>query len=314
MAFISSNWTKLVQQHRVDPVNPSAAHHSKKRKLSQTSPDSSSPSSSPSPPLPPPTHPSPSTSSPHSSSSVFHPLPSPSLAVPTLVLAMDCEMVGVGPDGLEHALARCSLVNSLGHVLLDRYVLPLEPITDYRTAVSGVRPAHMHSASPFKAVQTEVAGLLKGRVLVGHGLHTDLAVLQLSHPRTQVRDTARWKRLCPGRPRGLKVLVKEHLGLEIQEGEHDSVVDARATLALYLKFKAEWEAERKLKKRKEAAEPEPQATSGNGAANGAHLSKLLYTSEGAVQADEGRGVKRRAGDGNGMNGREQTKSRRTKAA
>jgi len=51
---------------------------------------------------------------------------------------MDCEMVGVGPNGFQSVLARVSLVNFHGHVILDKFVKSMEPITDYRTAVSGI--------------------------------------------------------------------------------------------------------------------------------------------------------------------------------
>ena len=50
----------------------------------------------------------------------------------THVIAMDCEMVGVGPDGTRSALARVCIVNNDGHPLMDRYVKPKEKVTDYR--------------------------------------------------------------------------------------------------------------------------------------------------------------------------------------
>lgn len=53
---------------------------------------------------------------------------------------MDCEMVGVGPEGEESILARCSLVNQFGKCIYDKFVRPTEKVTDYRTAVSGIRP------------------------------------------------------------------------------------------------------------------------------------------------------------------------------
>lgn len=53
--------------------------------------------------------------------------------------AMDCEMVGVGPEGIESTLARVSIVNYHGCTILDRFVRPREKVTDYRTWVSGVR-------------------------------------------------------------------------------------------------------------------------------------------------------------------------------
>lgn len=58
-------------------------------------------------------------------------------------MAIDCEMVGVGPDGTESALARVSIVNYHGAVLMDKFVKPQEKVTDFRTEVSGVTPAHL---------------------------------------------------------------------------------------------------------------------------------------------------------------------------
>lgn len=50
----------------------------------------------------------------------------------TKVLALDCEMVGVGPNGTESALARVCIVNNAGVVLLDTFVKPNQKVTDYR--------------------------------------------------------------------------------------------------------------------------------------------------------------------------------------
>lgn len=61
----------------------------------------------------------------------------------TKALAMDCEMVGVGPKGEESIVARVSLVNQHGRCVYDKHVKPTQPVTDYRTAVSGVRPADL---------------------------------------------------------------------------------------------------------------------------------------------------------------------------
>jgi len=58
----------------------------------------------------------------------------------TRVVAIDCEMVGVGPDGEDSILARVSIVNQFGKCIYDKYVRPTEEVTDYRTAVSGIRP------------------------------------------------------------------------------------------------------------------------------------------------------------------------------
>lgn len=61
----------------------------------------------------------------------------------TKKIALDCEMVGVGFDGKRHMLARVSIVNSHGHVVYDSFVAPQEKVVDYRTPVSGIKPANL---------------------------------------------------------------------------------------------------------------------------------------------------------------------------
>lgn len=38
------------------------------------------------------------------------------------MVAMDCEMVGVGPNGTRSVLARVSIVDSEGKVILDKFL------------------------------------------------------------------------------------------------------------------------------------------------------------------------------------------------
>ncbi|XP_029059233.1 RNA exonuclease 4 isoform X1 [Monodon monoceros] len=111
----------------------------------------------------------------------------------TKALAMDCEMVGVGPKGEESIVARVSLVNQYGKCVYDKYVKPAQPVTDYRTAVSGIRPDDLAQGEEFEVIQKEVADLLKGRILVGHALHNDLKALFLCHPKKKIRDTQKYK-------------------------------------------------------------------------------------------------------------------------
>ncbi|XP_020288236.1 RNA exonuclease 4 isoform X2 [Pseudomyrmex gracilis] len=165
----------------------------------------------------------------------------------TKQVAMDCEMVGIG-NGTENMLARVSIVNKHGYCVYDKYVKPREKIVDYRTAVSGIRPELVENGEDFMVVQKEVADILKGRVLVGHALRHDLAVLYLSHPRKYLRDTSRYKafrQISKGGTPSLKKLAHELLGVEIQIGEHDSIEDARVAMQLYMLYKKRWEMERK---------------------------------------------------------------------
>ena len=76
-------------------------------------------------------------------------------------LALDCEMVGVGPRGSKSALAQVAIVNDRELPVYVCYVKPPEFVTDYRTRFSGVRPFHMKHALPFDQVQKEVRRYLR---------------------------------------------------------------------------------------------------------------------------------------------------------
>ena len=187
----------------------------------------------------------------------------PSLEV-TRVLALDCEMVGVGRDGYRSILARVSVVNSDGNMVYDSFVAPTREVTDYRTWVSGVRPKDLARAPPMEKVQAEVKALIAGHVVVGHALKNDWEVLGFAHRNDLVRDTATYGPLCKhsGKPKRLKKLAAEFLGLQIQTGEHSPQEDAMAALYLYQKFQARWDialGQRALHKRASKKERREQA-------------------------------------------------------
>ncbi|GBG83409.1 hypothetical protein CBR_g37123 [Chara braunii] len=163
----------------------------------------------------------------------------------TKVVALDCEMVGIGEGGRRSAPAHVCIVNSHGLVVYEKHVRVLEKVTDFKTYVSGVRPRDLRKghAEDFEIVRKEVADLLKGRVLVGHSLRNDLKALMLGHPMRLIRDTQKFHRFRGrmGQKRSLKSLAEEHLNMRIQAGEHNPAEDARAALYLYLKYRKEWE-------------------------------------------------------------------------
>jgi RNA exonuclease 4 len=167
----------------------------------------------------------------------------------TRYVALDCEMVGTGANGKSSVLARACVVDFHGTILYDSFVKVAERVTDFRTEFSGVRPANLkgREATTFAECAAEIAGLLKGRVLVGHALRNDLSVLMLSHPRQAIRDTATYRpfmRFAHGKfkPRKLKDLAREHIRMDIQGGEHTPDEDARAAMLLYRSKRKEWEA------------------------------------------------------------------------
>lgn len=165
-------------------------------------------------------------------------------------LGLDCEMVGVGPDGMDSALARVSIVNYNGEQIYDSFVKQKEEVKDWRTPVSGIKPSHMTQARSFEVVQSEVADILKDRVVVGHALKHDFKALLLDHSIRDLRDTSRfapYKKIAGGTPK-LQLLASELLGLEIQSGEHSSLEDARACMLLFRRDKDAFESKSMVKK------------------------------------------------------------------
>ncbi|XP_070547107.1 apoptosis-enhancing nuclease-like [Ptychodera flava] len=161
-------------------------------------------------------------------------------------VAVDCEMVGVGPTK-RTALARCTIVDYHGNCLYDSFVTPDEPVTDYRTPWSGIRKADIEKGIPLRTVQNYVQKLLMGKILIGHAVANDLKALQLSHPSERIRDTSK----CSGirelmgmdsnQGLSLKRLSKQLLHRDIQNGEHCSLEDARAAMDLFKLVENEWE-------------------------------------------------------------------------
>lgn len=172
------------------------------------------------------------------------------------VIAMDCEMVGVGYQGNTSALARVSIVNEECYCVYDKYVKPIEKVTNYRTNVSGITPQDLKNGEDFKSVQNEVAAIIKDRTIVGHALWNDLKVLLLTHPKRDIRDSATYscfQKYCKKRNPSLKLLCKEILGITIQKNEHNSIEDCQAVMKLYVMHKKQWEADiinHKFKKQK----------------------------------------------------------------
>jgi RNA exonuclease 4 len=160
-------------------------------------------------------------------------------------ISIDCEMVGVG-DGYQSALARVSIVDFHGQQVYDSYVRTKEPVTDWRTWVSGVSRRDMATAREFEEVQRQVSELLKDRILVGHDVRHDLEALVLDHPKPLIRDTAKlsiFKKYGHGPKPALRVLAREILGVEIQTGPHSSIEDARVAMLLFRRHKQAFDVE-----------------------------------------------------------------------
>ena len=75
---------------------------------------------------------------------------------PSKYAAIDCEMVGGGPQGQVSMLARCSVVSYEGDVIFDEYIKPDQLVTCYRTRWSGIRPRDLVNAMPFQEAKKRV--------------------------------------------------------------------------------------------------------------------------------------------------------------
>ncbi|DBB01166.1 TPA: hypothetical protein ACH3X1_001053 [Trebouxia sp. C0004] len=147
------------------------------------------------------------------------------------IVAVDCEMCYTS-KALE--LSRVTLVGGDEQVLLDELVLPAEPIVNYNTAFSGITPQMMKGVTTtLSQIQQRVLKFVgPDTLLVGHSLENDLRVLKLVHLKNL--DTAilyphaRW----PTQQHSLRHLAAMHLKWTIQQGSHDSKIDAIAALRL----------------------------------------------------------------------------------
>mmetsp|Transcript_30366 Transcript_30366/g.72808 ORF Transcript_30366/g.72808 Transcript_30366/m.72808 type:complete len:330 (+) Transcript_30366:96-1085(+) len=184
----------------------------------------------------------------HSYSNVGFQMPHPSS-----IVALDCEMVGIGKHGDRSSVARVTLIDWEGNSLIDTYVVQKLPVTDYRTFISGITKENLEGASmTLEQCREQVSRLLYNRILVGHGLKNDLDALGINQPWWLTRDTATYLPFMKKRannlawwPRKLKELASEQLEREIQVfgKPHSPFEDALAALDLYKTVQSEWEQE-----------------------------------------------------------------------
>ncbi|CCW67939.1 unnamed protein product [Phytomonas sp. Hart1] len=144
-------------------------------------------------------------------------------------------------------LARVSCVLSREdgdeRTIVDDYVHILEEIDDYVTQFSGIHPGDLDPLQSTKNLTSFKSTCLKlraladaGVVFVGHGLSQDFRVCNIAIPKKQIIDTLELFHVKGGRFLSLRFLMFHILGERVQEGEHDSIEDARASLRLYRKY------------------------------------------------------------------------------
>ncbi|PVF97794.1 hypothetical protein CPB86DRAFT_706380, partial [Serendipita vermifera] len=137
--------------------------------------------------------------------------------------------------------------------LLDVYVRPTRPVTDYRTATHGLDEHHLNSAEAWRwgAVKTKVTELLVNKILVGHALWASLELLEVSHPAVLTRDVATYmpfRRVlnysvesCSSYP-PLKDMMQHLMRRDMEPLFYNTTESARAAMDLFRSDKDTWES------------------------------------------------------------------------
>ncbi|KMZ62741.1 hypothetical protein ZOSMA_44G01440 [Zostera marina] len=172
------------------------------------------------------------------------------------VVAIDCEMVGGGPEGSDGSVdlcARVCMINENEKVIFHSFVKPQLPIKNYRSEITGLTESYLAEATPLSLIKHTVEKILyngerislaclnsgQPMILVGHGLDHDLECLKIDYPRHLLRDTSIYPPLMKTNSvsHSLKYLTKTYLGYEIQTGIHDPYEDCVASLRIYKRMR-----------------------------------------------------------------------------
>ncbi|GLB36423.1 putative exonuclease [Lyophyllum shimeji] len=134
-------------------------------------------------------------------------------------------------------VARVSIVDYRGSVVLDTYVRPTHLIEDYRPRETGLQHDDLMNAPHFQDVQLRVSSIIRNKIIVGHSLWNFLSVLGLSHPALDTRDLALFrplrKKLKSRSVVSLPTLVHLYMGRNVGMEYEDSLELSRASMDLF---------------------------------------------------------------------------------
>ncbi|VVB09363.1 unnamed protein product [Arabis nemorensis] len=171
------------------------------------------------------------------------------------VVTLSCKMVGGGSDGSVDLCARVCITDESENVIFHTYMKPTKHVTNYRYETTGIRPENLKGAMPLKQAQRKIQEFLcngepmwkirprngKARILVGHGLDSQLDCLQLEYSSSMIRDTAEYPPLMKTSKlsNSLKYLTQTYLGYDIHVGIQDPYEDCVATMRLYTRMRTQ---------------------------------------------------------------------------
>ncbi|KAL7577570.1 hypothetical protein ACA910_015098 [Epithemia clementina (nom. ined.)] len=172
-----------------------------------------------------------------------------------LHVALRCGMVSTGVNGGNLAAARVTVVNWDNQVVMDTFVkVPPEEVFDYHTEQTGITAEllAMTSALQFNVARAKVGNLIRGKILIGHGLEVDLGALNLTHPGCETRDLMTYppfmRKVCDGQstvvlPRKMDDLMNFVFGRILNSDRPTLLREAVGCMELYKHARFEWERE-----------------------------------------------------------------------
>lgn len=184
------------------------------------------------------------------------------MALDTEFVDLEKAEIDVKADGSQEmirpsrsGLARVSVLRGAGTdegvPFVDDYITIKEPIVDYVTQYSGIKPGDLdvrtstHNLVPLKVAYKKLWVLLNlGCIFVGHGLASDFRKINIQVPKSQTVDT-QYLFFHPSKNRRLSLrylawavfreYIQEETPTDALEG-HDSIEDARMALRLWRKY------------------------------------------------------------------------------
>lgn len=156
-------------------------------------------------------------------------------------MSFDCEMVEINKSF--NGLAKITVVNEHGEVIIDTFCKPKGEITDFRYDITGICASDLQNAINYDELRKNIIKLFKGRIIIGHGIENDFCVLDYEHPKSLIRDSSKTKIFQNkiNQPHSLKYLTEKYFGKIIQTEVHCSIEDARSALCIYKLFEKEVE-------------------------------------------------------------------------
>ncbi|KAL3666026.1 hypothetical protein V7S43_008819 [Phytophthora oleae] len=162
--------------------------------------------------------------------------------------AIDVECVATGSGTNDRDVARIAVVDEDEKVVFDQYVKPTKAIVSYLTQLTGITESNLEEAPDLEEALIQLKSILPVEsVIVGQSIKKDLEWLTLQKP-TDYKgefDVADLFRLPMQSTNGvvryryfsLRHVAKYLLGHDIQEADHDPVIDARYAMKVFKQFR-----------------------------------------------------------------------------